>query len=101
MPPGMGLKPWEKMGESKQVSLPFLLYPPLAPHHGLFQRCSIGLLGSSEDIVWARQSPGFVIHEVVTNSVAHPCVFVPSPSLVSLIVSLHFYFKHLSKMLGM
>lgn len=31
MPPGMGLKPWEKMGESKQVSLPFLLYPPFGP----------------------------------------------------------------------
>ena len=60
----------------------------------------MGLLGSSADIVWARQSTGFVIHEVVTNSVAHPCVFVLPPSLVPLIVSLHFYFKHLSKMLG-
>lgn len=85
MPTGMGLNPWEKMGGSKQVSLPFLLYPPLFPHHGLFQRCSMGLLGASEDITWARHSTQFVIYEVVTNSVAHPCVFVLPPYLSHLL----------------
>ena len=92
------------MGEDWRKQTSFSAFSPLpsfVPMPWTVSKVQRGLTWLLADIVWARQSTGFVIHEVVTNSVAHPCVFVLPPSLVPLIVSLYFYFKHLSKMLGM
>lgn len=101
MPPRMGLNPWEKMRGSKRIDprLPFPPPPPSSLHRTVSK--------VQQELTWplceAKQSIGFVIQEVVANSVAHPCVFVFPPSLASLLVFLHFYYpgiKLSSKMLG-
>ena len=92
MPSEMGLNPWEKMGGGKHIYFPFLFPspPPSSPHT---TDCFNGAVGADSACLKtsceAKQSDRFVIHEVMANSDAHPCVFA-LPPLPHLLFSFYF-----------